>query len=102
MSLDGFVEWDAELRGEGGDPGEHVAQLVDLLVAAAFASGAGELADFFGQVGDGRGKAARPIALAVGPLHHPLEFLELHGRRLRRLQEILLIDLTTNYTRVIM
>src|SRR3954447_17404846 len=44
-------EGDVELIGQRRQPGERVAELVELLVARAFAHGLGQLADFLREPG---------------------------------------------------
>lgn len=74
-----FFQGQAQLVGQGGQPGEDVAQFVQLLARSALAHGLGQLAHFLGQPGDGGGPPPLGVALPVGPGHQFLELPDLHG-----------------------
>ena len=76
----GLVEADAELARQRRQPGQHVAQLVDLLRPVTLAHRLGQLAQLLGQPGHRGGHAPRPVPLAVGVDHELLEGGEVHGR----------------------
>src|SRR5213076_1302761 len=78
------VERQAELIGQGRQPGEDVADLVELLVARALADGPGQLAELLREPGDRRVDAAAAVARTEGAGHQFLELVELHHRSLAR------------------
>src|ERR1041384_3563123 len=74
----GFGEGEVELVGEGCQPGQHVSELVELVVARAFAYGAGQFAELLGQPSDGGRHPAGAVTLAVRLAHEALEVGEVH------------------------
>ena len=62
----GVVERQVELLGQRGQPGQHVAELVELLLGRALAHGLGQLAELLGQPGDRGGHTPSAVPLAVG------------------------------------
>ncbi len=80
-AFDGLVEVDALLIGERGHPGDHVAELVDLLLVGALAHRLSQFTDLLGQPRHGRRDATRPVPVGVGPLDHVLQVGEVHALR---------------------
>lgn len=75
----GLVQREVELVGQRGQPGQHVAQLVELLFGGALADGLGQLAHLLAQPGDGGGHAPFPVPIAKGGGDLLLEGGDVHG-----------------------
>ena len=80
VALRGFVEIDAELVGERRQPGQHVAELVHLLLVRAFSNGLGEFADLFRQPRHRARDAASPVACPEGRVDLSLKVGQVHDR----------------------
>ena len=78
VAADGVVEVEAELVGQRCQPGQHVAQFVELLGRGALADGLGQLAQLFGQPGHGGRDAPLAVGRSVEALHQILHFPQLH------------------------
>lgn len=69
----------AELFAERCQPGQDVAELVQLLVLGALPDGLRQLTQLLGQPGDRGRDTALGVAKAVGVGHQLLELVEVHG-----------------------
>ena len=76
VALRGFVERQAELFGQRCQPGEDVAEFVELLRTRTFAGRFGQLTQFFGQPGHRCVTTSRPIPRPVRPGHQLLELVD--------------------------
>ncbi len=72
---------DVELIRQRREPGECIAELVQLLRARSLTGRPRELTDLLREPRNRRGHTARPITFAVRPHHELLERLDLHRLR---------------------
>ena len=77
--VDGLFEVHAVDVGEGAEPGEDVAELLDLVVLVAAGQGGGQLADLLDKPEKGGGGAALAVAVFVHVANKLLEFLDGHN-----------------------
>ncbi len=79
VALGGVVEAEPELMGERGDPGDDVAEFVQLLVRGALPSSLGEFAHLLAEPRDRGCDATIAVSFAVRRGDAGLEVADVHG-----------------------
>ena len=78
VTVGGLLEREVELVGQGCQPGQNIAEFVELLFGCSLAHCLGEFAHLLAEPGNGRRDPPFAVALPVEVLHEILELCQFH------------------------